>query len=210
MMENSKDYFNQIAENWDNMRTAFFSEQVREVAYSLANVQKAKLAADLGAGTGFITEGLLKLGLNVLAIVQSENMLLNMKEKFKQYDSLSCILGDSDAIPIEDNTVDYVFANMFLHHVVDPYIAIKEMYRILKSGGKIVITDLDEHNYSFLKTEQHDIWMGFDRKQLKEWFELAGFQDVSISCMGCNCCSEARDNDEKASVSIFAAYGLKQ
>lgn len=208
-MENSKDYFNEIAEDWDDIRTNLFSEQVREVAYSLADIKKDRVAADLGAGTGFMTEGLLKAGLKVFSIDQSENMLAYMKHKFKAYDNLTCILGDSDTLPLQDNSVDNAFANMFLHHVVDPYIAIKEMYRILKPSGKLIITDLDEHKFTFLKTEQHDIWMGFDRNTLKEWFEKAGFKDINITCVGCNCCTNSIENDEKASVSIFAAYGVK-
>jgi hypothetical protein len=37
-MEKSKDYFNEIAENWDDLRAEFFSEQVREFAYSIADI----------------------------------------------------------------------------------------------------------------------------------------------------------------------------
>jgi len=198
-----------MAENWDDMRTSFFSEEVREVAYTLANIQKGNIAADIGAGTGFMTEGLLKAGLKVVAIDQSENMLDSMKQKFKDYYGLSCIIGDSDTLPIDEQSVNYAFANMYLHHVVEPSIAINELYRILKSGGKLVITYLDEHTFTFLKTEQHDVWMGFDRNQIKDWFLQAGFKDVTISCVGCNCCSGSKNNDETASISIFAAYGVK-
>jgi SAM-dependent methyltransferase len=156
-----------------------------------------------------MTEGLLNTGLNVIAIDQSENMLNNMKQKFKEYNKLTCILGDSDSIPLANNSVDYVFANMFLHHVVDPLLAIKEMHRILKADGKLVITDLDEHNFTFLKTEQQDVWMGFDRNKLEEWFEDAGFKNINIACVGCNCCSDTKESNEKANISIFAAYGIK-
>jgi ubiquinone/menaquinone biosynthesis C-methylase UbiE len=208
-MEKSKSYFNEIADDWDNMRTSFFSEDVRQVAYTLANIQNGKIAADIGSGTGFVTEGLLRAGLKVIAIDQSENMLNSMRQKFKDYDNLSCMIGDSDSLPIEEQGVDYAFANMYLHHVVEPTIAINELYRILKPGGKLVITDLDEHNFTFLKTEQHDVWMGFDRDQVKDWFLQAGFRDVTISCVGCNCCSDSIDSEEKANISIFAAYGMK-
>lgn len=208
-MEKSKDYFNEIAEDWDEMRTSFFSEEVRKAAYSLADIQKGKVAADIGAGTGFVTEGLIKAGLKVIAIDQSENMLDSMKQKFKECNKLSCLLGDSDSLPLEECSVDYAFANMYLHHVVDPSVAIKELYRIVTSGGKLVITDLDKHNFPFLKTEQHDVWMGFDRNQVKEWILQAGFKDVTISCVGCNCCSDSKESEEKASISIFAAYGVK-
>jgi len=44
----------------------------------------------------------------------------------------------------------YVMANMFLHHVEKPGQAILEMTRILKPGGKLVIADLDRHDYEFL------------------------------------------------------------
>lgn len=208
-MEKSKNYFNEIANNWDAMRNSFFSEDVRKVSYELADIQKEKIAADIGAGTGFITEGLLKVGLQVIAIDQSENMLQTLQEKFSEYPTLSCLIGDSDSLPLEDNSVDYAFANMFLHHVTDPLIAIKEIFRILKDGGKLVITDLDIHTHHFLQTQQHDIWMGFERDQIKEWFLQAGFKEVSLSCVGSNCCADSNDKKEQAKISIFAAYGIK-
>lgn len=208
-MEKSKNYFNEIAENWDTIRASFFSEDVREHAYELADILKGRVAADIGAGTGFITEGLLKAGLKVVAIDQSENMLNHMSKKFRDFDGFTGLLGDSDTLPLEDNSVDYAFANMFLHHVIEPSIAINEIYRILKPGGKLVITDLDEHNYTFLKEEQHDVWMGFNRSQLIDWYSNLGFKDISISSVGCNCCSDSVESEEKATISIFAAYGMK-
>ena len=56
----SKAYFKEVAIQWDKMREGFFSEAVREKAYSLANVKEGDLAADIGSGTGFVTEGLIK------------------------------------------------------------------------------------------------------------------------------------------------------
>lgn len=50
---------------------------------------------------------------------------------------------------IEDESVDYVFANMFLHHASSPTNTIKEMVRILKKSGKLIITDLDKHDFDF-------------------------------------------------------------
>lgn len=208
-MEQSKGYFDKVASNWDNMRSDFFSDEVRIVAYNTANVEEGKIAADIGAGTGFISEGLLKKNVNVIAVDQSEEMLNLLKNKFSDYKNLNCIQGESENLPIADNAVDYVFANMFLHHVENPFVAIKEMKRILKPGGKLVITDLDEHNFEFLKTEQYDLWMGFDRKNIIKWFEAAGFKNVAINCVGSNCCAESKCGCSKASISIFAAYGEK-
>ncbi|MVX65377.1 methyltransferase domain-containing protein [Clostridium chromiireducens] len=208
-MNQSKDYFDKVASNWDNMRTDFFLDEVRLVAYNTANIEEGKIAADIGAGTGFITEGLIKNNLKVIAIDQSEEMLNLLKDKFSYYKDLECVQGKGENIPIEDKSVDYVFANMFLHHVENPIIVLKEMYRILKSGGKLVITDLDEHNYEFLKTEQYDVWMGFDRNKILEWFKDAGLENVTINCVGSNCCADSKCGCDKASISIFVAYGEK-
>ncbi|WP_315067752.1 class I SAM-dependent methyltransferase [uncultured Clostridium sp.] len=208
-MKQSKEYFDEVASNWDNMRNDFFSDEVRLVAYKTANVEERKVAADIGAGTGFITEGLINKNVKVIAVDQSEEMLNLLKNKFSNYKDLKCIQGVGEDLPIEDNSVDYVFANMFLHHVENPSLVIKEIQRILKSGGKLVITDLDKHNFEFLKTEQYDVWMGFDRNNIIEWFEDAGLKNVTVNCVGSNCCTDSKCGCEKASTSIFAAYGEK-
>ncbi|EHI98705.1 Methyltransferase type 11 [Clostridium sp. DL-VIII] len=208
-MKESKEYFDEVSSNWDNMRNDFFSDEVRLVAYKTADVQERKVAADIGAGTGFITEGLINKNVKVIAVDQSEEMLNLLKNKFSNYKDLKCIQGVGEKLPIEDNSVDYVFANMFLHHVENPSLVIKEMQRILKSGGKLVITDLDKHNFEFLKTEQYDVWMGFDRNNIIEWFEDAGLKNVTVNCVGSNCCTDSKCGCEKVSISIFAAYGEK-
>ncbi len=208
-MKESKEYFDEVSSNWDNMRNDFFSDEVRLVAYKTADVQERKVAADIGAGTGFITEGLINKNVKVIAVDQSEEMLNLLKTKFSNYKDLKCIQGVGEELPIEDNSVDYVFANMFLHHVENPSLVIKEMQKILKSGGKLVITDLDKHNFEFLKTEQYDVWMGFDRNNIIEWFEDAGLKNVTVNCVGSNCCADSKCGYEKTSISIFSAYGEK-
>ncbi len=71
----SKEYFDKVSSEWDKLRESFFSEVVREKAYAVAGVQAGKIAADIGPGTGFITEGLINRRLRVIAVDQSELML---------------------------------------------------------------------------------------------------------------------------------------
>ena len=109
----SKDYFERVADRWDEMRSGFFSEKVRESAYKAAGIQSGKRAADIGAGTGFVTEGLIRQGLEVIAIDQSEAILAELEGK---YSTLDCRQGEAEDLPLKDDAVDYVFANMYLHH----------------------------------------------------------------------------------------------
>jgi ubiquinone/menaquinone biosynthesis C-methylase UbiE len=191
------------------MRARFFSESVREKAFSIAKVQEGKIAANIGAGSGFITEGLIHKGLRVIAVDQSKEMLAEMMRKFANCEGIDYRIGEAEKLPASDENVDYVFSNMYLHHVESPLKAIKEMVRILKPGGKLIITDLDKHTFEFFKDEHHDRWMGFKREDIRKWFTEAGLKDVIVDCIGENCCAQSRQGDEYASVSIFVASEKK-
>jgi len=206
---NSKEYFSEVAGQWDTMRANFFSESLREKSLSLANMVRGKTAADIGAGTGFMTEGLLRQGLQVIAVDQSDEMLDVLKKKFAGYEGLDCRIGESEHLPIAESSVEYVFANMYLHHVESPQTTITEMVRILRTGGKLVITDLDEHNFMFLRTEHHDRWMGFRRSSVEEWLLGAGMKNVQVACASENCCAQSACGGDQAKISIFVASGEK-
>ena len=207
MSSSSKDYFDQIGGQWDRMQQRFFSTSVREKAFSVVGVNAGEIAADIGAGTGFITEGLLERGLAVVAVDQSEAMLTALSNKFPSGE-VDCRIGTAEELPIDNESVDHVFANMYLHHVNDPSNAIKEMVRTLKAGGTLVITDLDTHEHEFLKIEQHDRWMGFERADVEQWFLDAGLTDVAVDCVG-QSCSTTSDDGEEIAISIFVASGKR-
>lgn len=205
----SKGYFDNVASQWDTMRKSFFPDSVRDKALAAGSVSAGAAIADIGAGSGFLTEALVKKGARVIAVDQSEVMLQTMKAKFGTAQSIQYRLGNDTNLPIESGSLDGAFANMYLHHVENPSIAIKEMARTLKPGGRLVITDLDEHTFEFLRTEQHDRWMGFKRRDVSTWFEEAGLREISIDCVGDNCCATSACGCDEASVSIFLAVGTK-
>lgn len=202
----NKRYFDHVAEQWDDMRRGFFSEAVRDEAFKAVGVVSGAIAADIGAGTGFVSEGLIHRGVKVIAVDQSEAMLEKLKSKFS---SVDCRQGRAEHLPLNDESADYVFANMYLHHVRQPLVAVKEMVRILKSGGKLAITDLDEHEFEFLKAEHHDRWMGFKRSKIAAWLDKAGLNEVCVNSVGQKCCAASAKKAEAASVSIFIALGRK-
>jgi ubiquinone/menaquinone biosynthesis C-methylase UbiE len=205
----SRDYFDEVAPEWDRLRENFFSSSVREKALTIANVQSGRVAADIGCGTGFITEGLVKRGLKVIAVDGSPAMLAQMRQKFSGQGSIDYRLGEAGSLPIPDDAVDYAFANMYLHHVEDPQHAIFEMARIIKPGGILVITDLDQHCNEFLRREHNDRWMGFVRDDILRWLHEADLRDVSVGCVGENCCATSSCGSKRAEISIFVASGVR-
>lgn len=205
----SQQYFDRVAGRWDELRAGFFSEAVRDKALRLARLQRGKTAADLGAGTGFITEGLVREGVRVIAVDRSEAMLAEMRKKFAGAVGIDYRVGEAHSLPLADASADYVFANMYLHHVEDPPAAIREMARILRPAGRVVITDLDEHRFEFLRREHHDRWLGFSRDDIRAWLQASGLEEVLVDGVGEECCARSTDGCDSARISIFVAMGAK-
>ncbi|MDW7650479.1 MAG: class I SAM-dependent methyltransferase [Bacillota bacterium] len=205
----SVEYFNSVANRWDTMRRGFFPEAVREKMYALAELKPGMVIADIGAGTGFVTEGLAGKEVQIIAVDYSIEMLREMQKKLSASDFVEYRLGESESLPLEDDTVDYVMTNMYLHHVENPLAAVREMVRILKKDGRLILTDLDEHGFDFLRTEHNDTWMGFKRSDIAQWFKLAGLKNVQVDCISENCCAASDTYCDRAHVSIFIASGEK-
>lgn len=184
----SKHYFDTVAPDWQAMRGEFFSVGVREKAYARAGLAPGMTvvdsAADIGAGSGFISEGLAGRALRVIAVDQSQAMLDELRRRLAPVMEVDTRLGDAERLPLESGSVERAFANMFLHHVEHPAAAIAEMTRILKPGGGLVITDLDSHEHTFLLSEHHDRWPGFEREAVRGWLEAAGLINVTVEAAG--------------------------
>lgn len=204
----SRTYFEEIAEQWDDIRSGFFPEAVRDEALAAAQVEVGRQAADVGAGSGFMTHALLSAGLSVIAVDPSPAMIEVMRAKYGDA-QVEYRMGTAEALPLKTSEVDYAFANMMLHHAEDPVLAIHEMARALKPGGLLTITDLDSHTHQFLIDEHHDRWMGFARGDIAAWFSEAGLTAIEVVGAGCSCCATSSCGTCSSTISIFRASGRK-
>ena len=57
-MKESKEYFADVAGNWDEMRVGYFTEKMRDDAIARINLPSGAIVADVGTGTGFMIQGL--------------------------------------------------------------------------------------------------------------------------------------------------------
>ena len=199
MTSGSSRYFSQVAENWDAMRAEYFTEKVRQAAIEKAYLRQDFIVADIGAGTGFMSAGLAPLVKKVHVVDGSEEMLSVARGNLNGFDNLVYHEADGSSLPLLDESVDAFFANMYLHHNTDPQKAIREMVRILRPGGRLVITDLDAHTHEWMREEMADVWLGFERSQLYSWLREAGLVNLIIDCSGENCCAQSQKTEDPPS-----------
>ena len=212
----SKEYFQQVAGKWDEISAGYFGKAVRDAAIAKAYLRPEMAVADVGAGTGFVAAGLAPLVKRVYVVDGSAAMLEVAKKNLSEFSNIEYHEADGSSLPFPEDSLDAIFANMYLHHTTDPLAAIREMMRVLRPGGRLVITDMDEHPYAWLKEEMADVWQGFDRAQVRAWFQEAGLVNVMVDCTGQSCCAEssnptlADDQGHEAKISVFVATGTRR
>ncbi len=108
---------------------------------------------ELGSGPGFVSEGLLDLLPNGnLVSVEIDPVLIEKARSYLQDKAGSrwkLIEGNVMQIDLPDNTFDFVYGRYLFQHLPDPVGAAKEALRLLKPGGKLVITDVDDQLVAF-------------------------------------------------------------
>ncbi len=138
--------------------------------------------ADLGAGEGLISQLIAHRAERVWCIDNSERMVEVGTELAKKNGlaNLTYKLGDIEAVPLPDKSVDLAILSQALHHANHPQTAVNEAFRILKPGGQVLILDLNEHNYEKAHEQFGDLWLGFKESALHGFLKKAGFTKAEV------------------------------
>jgi ubiquinone/menaquinone biosynthesis C-methylase UbiE len=212
MTQASRDYFAAKAEQWDDLRSTYFNLEVRRKAISKAYLRPEMWVADVGAGTGFLSAELARLVERVYLLDASPEMLAVARKNLSAFKNVIFHQAEGLSLSLPDGSLDAVFANMYLHHCTDPLAAVREMARLLKPGGRLVITDLQAHDHTWMQTEMADVWLGFERAQVQQWLQQAGLVNILVEFSGETCCAASNvesvdDVPLQAQVDVFLAVG---
>ncbi len=150
------------------------------LAETLLQLMPPMVIGDLGAGEGTFSQLLAQRAERVVAIDNSAKMV-EFGAKLAKENALSNLeyrLGDLEAPPIADQSLDLAFFSQSLHHALHPQLAVDASYRLLKPGGRIVILDLKRHSFEQAREIYADTWLGFSEVELRAFLEHAGFEKV--------------------------------
>ena len=104
---------------------------------------------DLAAGTGSSSEPLAKAGASVTALDFSEGMLAAGRKR-RPY--INFVLGDALALPFEKNSFDVTTISFGLRNTSDTSKALRESFRVLKSGGRMVVVEFSQPTNKIFRT----------------------------------------------------------
>jgi demethylmenaquinone methyltransferase/2-methoxy-6-polyprenyl-1,4-benzoquinol methylase len=136
--------FDQVAPTYDLTNDLLSLGQTRVWRAKVAKAVDSKsgqVILDLAAGTGSSSVALVKPGVKVIATDFSEGMLA---EGRKRHPELDFQFADATKLPFKDQSVDAVTISFGLRNVVDVELALSEMYRVLKPGGRVVICEFSK------------------------------------------------------------------
>ncbi|WP_265520539.1 demethylmenaquinone methyltransferase [Oerskovia flava] len=121
----------------------------RRATVSAVAAMPGEKVLDLAAGTGTSSEPFADDGVRVVPCDFSFGMLQVGKERRPD---LSFVAGDATHLPFADETFDAVTISFGLRNVVDTDAALREMLRVVRPGGRVVICEFSQPTWAPLRT----------------------------------------------------------
>ena len=137
-------YWNKRSRSYglDKDKSAAIAETWETVLHDLVATGAGKQALDVGTGTGQFAVYLAKKGFAVTGVDLSEEMIAAARKNAAQ-EGLDIRLqtGDAEHLDFADNSFDVVVSRNLLWTLPQPEQALKEWQRVLKPGGRLVVSD---------------------------------------------------------------------
>lgn len=142
--KNSIEEFSKWADSYDNPLTSITFRQTNTKIVKLLDPKQNSSLLDVGCGSGILIKYLLETnrGMKLFGLDITSKMVEVAKRKFANDPNVEITLGSAIKMPYKNNTFDYVTCASSFHHHPDPLKSAKEMVRVLKPGGKLLILDM--------------------------------------------------------------------
>ena len=194
-------FFQDVAPHWDGIRAAQHGEDLRDLAL-LELLPRNLSVLDVGTGHGLHAA---RRRLKGRSLHRRRSLGRHARTSPRETCGSLGIRradlreGSMESLPVGSEDVDVVLGNMVLHHAEIPSQALEEMARVLRPGGRIVLTDLARHDLDWTREELADVWPGFEPRVLQQQLEEAGFDDVRVRRTG-SCTLSRRGTKERHDV----------
>lgn len=181
---------------WDNIAFAYdgFERAVNRKAYigmrdlAAAEIEEGDVVLECACGPGSITEYIAPLCRLVYATDMSVGMLRQCRKRCAGFDNVRVRRLDMMHINAKDNTFDKVIAGNVIHLLDDPEAAVRELARVCKKGGKLIIpTYIGGENKKASALSSFVSLMGahfrekYTLDSYADLFDRMGFEEITIT-----------------------------
>jgi demethylmenaquinone methyltransferase/2-methoxy-6-polyprenyl-1,4-benzoquinol methylase len=136
--------FDGVARHYDRTNAVLSAGNAalwRAATVRAVDPQPGERILDVAAGTGTSSVALQKNGARVVAVDFSPGMIAEGRRKHK---NIEFIEADAEKLPFGDNEFDAATISFGLRNVANPKVALGELYRVLKPGGRLVICEFSK------------------------------------------------------------------
>jgi SAM-dependent methyltransferase len=139
--------------------------------------------ADLGCGEGYLAIETARWAKSVVAVDRSDAVLDRARElaRRRRVANITWKKGDLMKLPLADGSVDVALLSQTLHHAAKPERVAAEAVRILRTGGRVLVLDLREHDQSWVRERLGDERLGFRDAELERLLRDAGLERVRVT-----------------------------
>ncbi len=197
----SQEFFESAAGQWDKLRGDLFGAASHLQALP-ALLDERWTVGDLGCGTGQVASALAPFVARVIAVDRSGEMLQAARRRLRDLATVEVKRGELEALPIADGELDAATLLLVLHHLPDPGAALSEAARVLKPGGRLLISDMLPHDREEYRQQMGHVWLGFGDDQVRRMLEAAGFERVRIVPLPAQAAAKGP--------ALFVATGIKR
>lgn len=119
-------------------------EQRIQRLVAAARLKGNERVLDIATGPGYIAEAFARTAREVIGVDLTEAMLSIARERTQQRGvaNVSFRTGDAQNLPFEPEEFELVVSRLALHHVQNPLQVLREMTRVLRCGGAVLIEDI--------------------------------------------------------------------
>jgi len=118
-------------------------ERIRRLV-AAARLTGSERVLDIATGPGYIAEAFAGATREVVGVDLTEAMLLIAKQRTKErgISNVSFRAADAQNLPFENGAFDVVVCRLAVHHLLKPREVLREMARVCRAGGTIVVEDI--------------------------------------------------------------------
>ena len=121
----------------------YAEEQKTKYETALKNVDvSGSMVLDVGCGSGLFFREVAAKSEMVLGVDISRKLMLKAKERADGFGNVVVLQADIDNLPFKDASFDVIFAFTVLQNMPKPAVTLRELMRVAKLGGRVVVTGL--------------------------------------------------------------------